>query len=170
MSDKQRITSKEHIQKKDTFMPFKKLVDKIKNHAEKSLSDSKDPKKKAEKQLKNAMLAAGIAKKGIDTAKKAEEISKNINEKAIELAEDLKPTAEKADEAISSAADKTKETLETTKNKLSGIFSKAKETLQKKKDERQKNKKDHPSSGSSIVDIISPVIPKNKDNKGPKNN
>ncbi len=140
---------------------FKNWLDKAQKEAKEKLEKAADPaeqkkqkKEEAEKTFKRASGAMKLAKKGLevynDTAKKVDGIKKDATEKTIDLAEKLKPVADKVDAKTDGLAEKAKGAFGSIKEKISGKGSAQKE---------QAPKPPKPTTGSGLLDILSPAVP-----------
>ena len=142
-------------------MGAKDWLQRLKDKAEESLRKAEDPaelkKQKKEdnaKKIARAAKAIKLAQKGMeiqdDLNKKADAVKKAATEKALDAVEKIEPVADKVDAAAQGL-----------KDKVTDLFGKA---VQKAEDIK-KSEEQKPSTGSTILDIISPPIPENDQTK-----
>ncbi|MBL8712858.1 MAG: hypothetical protein JNM12_08155 [Alphaproteobacteria bacterium] len=147
-------------------MGIKNFLDKLKQKAEDHLKEETDPakiraaKKEAnEKKMKRTAAAIKLAQKGLATANEVNDRIEAVTDAAAvkigDLAEKAKPLAEKIDGVAGIAGDAITGAFNVAKDKAieGGLAAGAKlEELKKDADTK-------PSTGSSLLDLIAPVVP-----------
>lgn len=138
---------------------FKKWVDKVQKDAEDKLKKEADPqeqkkakKENAEKTFRRTTDAIKLARKGLEVyneaAKKVDEVTHDLTEKAIDLAEKAKPMAERLDKATGNMVEKAKDALGSAADKAG-----------EKIEQVKKDNANNPTTGSSLLDILTPGVP-----------
>jgi uncharacterized coiled-coil DUF342 family protein len=150
---------------------FKDKLDKLQKSLTEKEEQAKDPavekaekKEQAKKNFDRMNTVMGWAKKGVDqynkAAKKTGELLDTAAEKTVELVEKAKPVAEKIDEKA---------------NEIGGKLKPVADKVTEKADEFNKSQAKKPSTGSGLLDILTPAVPETdatkpkdkKENKGP---
>ncbi|HYD17311.1 MAG TPA: hypothetical protein VEF76_02390 [Patescibacteria group bacterium] len=147
-------------------MGLKNFLDKLKQKAEDHLKEETDPakiraaKKEAnEKKMKRTAAAIKLAQKGLATANDVNEKIEAVTDAAAikvgELAEKAKPLAEKVDGVAGVAGEVITGAFNAAKDKAieTGLAAGA------KIEEIKKDNEGKPSTGSSLLDLIAPVVP-----------
>lgn len=146
-------------------MGIEKWVNKIKDAAEQSKKDDADPKKRAEKSSKSAKRAFNWMQKGLEGYKKVSQASDDARDKTIELAKKAEPIAEKIDDAASDFADSAKKTFSEKMSAGKKAWAELQEKRAAAKEQNKTDKENKPSTGSSLIDLIAPALPDDKDQK-----
>lgn len=167
-------------------MGLKKLVDKFKKNTKESLEKDENPKEKNKKRVQNAERLAKFATNAMKWYKKGEDTVEEGKRKAIDIAEKASPYAEKVDKTASDVADKAKKGAKLVGDKASELagkagkklsdsanaaFDEANKRTEKLADHVEKKRKESehlPSSGSSLIDLLSPTIPETDATKSKK--
>lgn len=135
---------------------MKKILEKLQEKAAGKKQKPADPKstKEAKKEevrrmTERTLKAINLAKKGVaqynEVSKKVEGVAEDAAQKAIDVAETVKPLAEKVDNATSSLRKK-------AKSFLKGALE--------KKQQVEKDNAAKPTTGSGILDLLTPAVPK----------
>lgn len=144
-------------------------IEKLKKAADEKLNKKPlDPKeerelKKAEtrKMAERTIKAIDIAKKGAaqyeKVAKKVDEAAKGATEKAADLLEKAKPLADKVDDAANAVGN----AASTAGKKVKGLFQRA----AKKVEDAKKDNAKKPTTGSGILDLLTPAVPETEATK-----
>lgn len=147
-------------------MGMKDFLEKIRKKVEDRKKEETDPavirkkkKEAAEKTFKRTTTAIKWSKKAMETyntvSKKAEEITDAAAEKTAQLAEKAKPIAEKIDSAASAAGQTLKGAFEVVKDQVVKGAGAAGEKIEEIKQDNAKK----PSTGSGLLDLITPAVP-----------
>lgn len=171
-------------------MGLKDWADKIKKAMTQRVEDASDRKKINEN--RQAVIKKGIelANKGAELIKSAEGINKTVSQKVAELADKVAPLAERLDEkatalrgsmpttltdGFSKARDVASGLGETASEKAAAakdavvdVAGKVAQTVAQKMDEAQKAKADHPSTGSTLLDLAAGMVPETEATKPKK--
>lgn len=145
-------------------MGIKKFLDKLQQNAEIKQEQANDPafqkqqqREAAQRNVQRTMKAFELAKKGLktygDVSKKIDEVRADISQKTVEFADKAKPVADQIDNTVASLGEKAKEAFTSAKKTVT-------DKAQKLAGETTPKKKDGPSTGSSVLDFLSPAVPK----------
>lgn len=158
-------------------MGMKDFFNNMRDNAAKKIEAETDPKAQREKEKQHARkvferttTAIKWAKKGIEgynnAAQKVEDIREDIAEKKIKIADAAAPAAEKIDAAAHKASEAAAGAFGALKDKLAA----GKHALDSKIADTRANNAKKPSTGSSLLDFISPAVPETDETKpAPKN-
>ena len=145
-------------------MGMKDWLKKQQEKIEDKLQKAKDPKVQKEaaredvkKNAERVVKLFKIAKEGLETykkvAEKVDDVKTEAEKKFVDLAEKTQPLAEKVDDAAAAIGEKAKK-----------LFNDA----TKKVEEIKKDQAGKPTTGSGVIDLITPAIPENDGKKNSK--
>ena len=153
-------------------MGLKKIVENFKNKKQQKLEEKNDQRKQTQKRVESMKRAISWAEKGTKVYRKVEEKQTQFTERARSTAERVEPLAERIDnttdrwgkEAVSGyhkARNSVSETFDKARQKTKETTSSVREKASKKYEEYKEDNAKKPTSGSSLLDLLSPVVPEN---------
>ena len=148
-------------------MGMKDWLDGIKKKVDERHHEETDPakiraakKEQNERNMKRAAKAMQLAQKGLKTynevSKKAGEITDAVADKTADLAEKAKPIAGKIDEVAGKVGDAASGAFKAVKDKVVDGAEAAGEKIA----DATKPNPDKPTTGSGLLDLFAPAVPK----------
>ena len=147
-------------------MGLKSFLDGLKKKAEAALHEETDPakiraakKESNEKKMKRTAAGIKLAQKGIEVANtvnaKVDQVTEATAETTAKIVDKVAPLAEKIDKVAGQALDGAMSVFNTVKDKaIEGGLAAGEKLEELKKDGDKK-----PSTGSSLLDLLSPAVP-----------